>query len=94
LSIGRCARVRKNRVLRPALTPTLSPRRGGAMGDCRKMVTPFSAFLSFRLTCRTAAGLDRGDLRSSFQENSTRVPSSGGEGWGEGGPIISLSILS
>jgi hypothetical protein len=86
-SLEKCTEIRKNGVT-PALTPTLSPRRGGATGRRRKIRGPFSAFSPFGSTCRTVAAMERGDLRSSFQGDSSRVPSPGGEGQGEGGPFF------
>ena len=93
VSLRQCAEVRKNRVT-PALTPALSPRRGGATGAHREMVAPSSAFSSSRFTCRTPVGGERGDRRASFQEHPIRVPSPGGEGQGEGGPFLTnLDLL-
>jgi hypothetical protein len=43
---------------------------------------------------RTPIGTERGDQRSRFQEHSIRVPSPGGEGQGEGGPILTAFKLS
>ena len=83
-SVGGCRGFRKNGITLD-LTPALSPRRGSATGRRRKMQASFSAFSLFGNTCRIGTAVERGDLRSSFQGDSTRVPSPGGEGQGEGG---------
>jgi hypothetical protein len=93
LSVGRCVEVRKNRVMRTALTPTLSPRRGGAADDSQIIRRSFSAFVSFGKLCGTFAGVGRGDQSLSLQRRFIRVPSPGGEGQGEGGTILTSHEL-
>jgi hypothetical protein len=94
-SVERCV---ENRVT-PALTPTLSPRRGGALSNPGIIRALNSAFSPFGNTRRIFGCTKRGKQRSGFRKRSTRVPSPGaaGEasaeerihpGQGEGRPIL------
>jgi hypothetical protein len=86
VSLGLSAEVRKNRVIKTALTPALSPRRGSAMRRIRLIRASLSAFSCVRYSCRTFRRGKRGDQCSDFQARSIRVPSPGEEGQGEGRP--------
>ena len=69
----------------PALTPTLSPKRGSATGMLREARNLPAAFGTLEISGGNARTFDEYPSSTSAANGS---PSPGGEGWGEGGRVI------
>jgi hypothetical protein len=82
--------MRKSRVIRSALTPALSPRRGSAIGGPRILRALFSASAASDHSHRISRIADTRPLATNAADVS---PSPGGEGRGEGGPFFTNLAL-